>query len=77
MQQLSTRVAANLLATLHVFTNRTRDDRGQAAAEYVGIIVFVAVMLALLFVFKTAVSNALGGVITAAIQKISDGLGAA
>ncbi len=79
MNEFATRLSAELMATLHVLgarLERTKEDRGQAAAEYIGILVFVALVVMALVTFKDGIAGEIKAVISSAITKIGQKLGA-
>ena len=71
--------AAHMMATLHVFNVRMaekdRSERGQTTAEYVGILVFVAVLVLAVIAFKGEFADQIKGIVTAVFDKIKSGLG--
>ncbi|MCL2423820.1 MAG: hypothetical protein FWD11_08035 [Micrococcales bacterium] len=53
-----------------------RDDRGQGAVEYIGIIVLIAVLIAALVTFfQSDMKDAVGKVITDAIKNVGENIG--
>lgn len=77
MTELSTRAAAQLISTLHVIGARVREartggDRGQAAAEYVGMLVFVGILIAAVLLLAPGVSTTLKGIIDGALAKLAN-----
>ena len=70
-----------LMATLEVMgvkavetlKNRRRDDRGQTAAEYLGIVVVIGAIIGVLA--TTQIGTTLQTAITAAIAKVAAGAG--
>lgn len=75
MSDISYRTAAALSATLQVMGARLGkrlDDKGQASAEYVGILVFVAFVVAAIIALNSSVSSTLQGLIEGALAKIKN-----
>jgi len=72
-----TTVSAQLMATLHVLQHRMtqRNERGQTTAEYVGIVVFVALIALAIIAFATPLGNQAQGIVASALTKISEKLG--
>jgi Flp pilus assembly pilin Flp len=80
MSDLATRAAANVMATLHVMGGRlenrlqTRSDRGQAAAEYVGILVFVALLIVAIIALVPNLGSKVSDAINSVFDKITESL---
>jgi len=53
---------------------RARDERGQTTAEYVGILVFVAVVVVAFIAFGDTLWNTVQGIVETVFQRIQDGL---
>jgi Flp pilus assembly pilin Flp len=68
-------LAAQIEATLHVFGQRARTERGQTTAEYVGIVAFVAMVVVALFALDEDIKGKVSGIIGDAFDYISDGFG--
>jgi Flp pilus assembly pilin Flp len=70
-----TSLAAQIESTLYVFGQRTRSERGQTTAEYVGIVAFVAMVVVALFALDEDIKTKVSGIIGDAFDYISDGFG--
>lgn len=75
-----TNLSAQIAATLHVagvrFTERQeRNSKGQTTAEYVGIIIFVAVLVLAVITLAPGLKTKVKEILDAAFDKIKGGLG--
>lgn len=72
-----TNFIANLEATLYVFGQNlaARKEKGQATAEYVGIVAFVALLAVLVIGFKAEIADLARGILTAAFGQIQSAIG--
>lgn len=68
MNELTTRTAVALQNTTYELGRRLREERGQTAAEYMGIIVLVAAIIA--GIFTTNVDTFIGEKIKALVTNI-------
>lgn len=65
-----TYLTALLQNTLHGVRERLRDESGQTAAEYMGVIVLIAAVLAAIAV--SGIASKLTNTITQAVQEVFD-----
>lgn len=80
MTDLTNLAAARLVTTLHLMADSLqqrlrRDDKGQAAAEYVGILVFVALLVLAIIALVPDLGNTVKNAITSVFNKITEKLG--
>jgi Flp pilus assembly pilin Flp len=75
-QVAGTRVADRIRAD-RIRADRIRDrgDQGQASAEYVGILVFVALLVVAIIALNTNIADKFRAVAEGAFDKIQDALG--
>ena len=74
MNDLGARISAQFDAMLHVLgarlENRRRDDKGQTSAEYVGILVFVALLIVAIVALAEPLREKFKAVAEGAFDKI-------
>lgn len=69
----TTYIAAVITNTAHQLGERLREERGQTAAEYMGVIVVIAAILAA--VVGSGIGEKITGLIEDAVQKVFDDAG--